>query len=108
MKTNMELDYRTIFKELNRRGIHYMVVGGLAVNFHGIPRMTYDIDLMVSLEPENLLKLVDTLSEWGYRPKVPIDPKDLADEQKRNLWKKEKGMKAVHFYSETAPIGEID
>jgi hypothetical protein len=38
----MDLDYRTIFKEFNRRGIDYLVVGGLAVNFHGVPRITYE------------------------------------------------------------------
>ena len=104
----MELDYQTIFKELNGLGIDYLLVGGLAVNFHGVPRTTYDIDLMVLLEPENILKLVAKLTQWGYRPKIPIDPKDLADENKRSSWIHEKGMKALNFYSETLPIGEID
>ncbi len=104
----MELDFQTIFKELNRLGVDYLVVGGLAVNFHGVPRMTYDIDLMILLEPENILKLVTKLTQWGYKPKVPIDPKDLADEKTRNSWVHEKGMKALNFYSETLPIGEID
>jgi predicted nucleotidyltransferase len=104
----MELDFQTIFKELDELGIDYLVVGGLAVNFHGIPRMTYDIDLMILLEPENILKLVTKLTQWGYRPKIPIDPRDLADETKRNSWVREKGMKALNFYSETLPIGEID
>jgi predicted nucleotidyltransferase len=104
----MELDFQTIFKELNGLGIDYLVVGGLAVNFHGVPRMTYDIDLMILLEPENILKLVTKLTQWGYRPKIPIDPRDLADEIKRESWIHEKGMKALNFYSETLPIGEID
>ena len=104
----MELDFQAIFKEFNGLGIDYLVVGGLAVNFHGIPRMTYDIDLMILLEPENILKLVTKLTQWGYRPKIPIDPRDLADETKRNSWVREKGMKALNFYSETLPIGEID
>jgi predicted nucleotidyltransferase len=104
----MELDFQTIFKELNGLGIDYLVVGGLAVNFHGIPRMTYDIDLMVLLESENVLKLVTKLTQWGYKPKIPIDPRDFADEMKRSSWIREKGMKALNFYSETLPIGEID
>ena len=103
-----ELDYKTIFMGLNKIKIDYLVVGGLAVNFHGIPRMTYDIDLMINLDPGNIIKLVDKLTKWGYKPKVPIDPKDLADEQKRNSWIQEKGMKALNFYSETLPVGEID
>ena len=104
----MELDYLTIFKELNQLKVDYLVVGGLAVNLHGIPRMTYDIDLMIRLESRNILEMVSKLTRWGYRPKVPVDPRDLADNEKRTLWVREKGMKAFNFYSETLPIGEID
>ncbi len=103
-----KLDYQRIFKELNKLGIDYLVVGGLAVNFHGIPRMTYDIDLMVLLQPDNILKLVSKLMQWGYKTRIPVDPRDLAVEVKRNSWMQEKGMKALNFYSETLPIGEID
>ncbi len=104
----MELDFRTIFMELNNLGIDYLVVGGLAVNLHGVPRMTYDIDLMILLQPKNILKLVSKLTQWGYRPKIPVDPKSLANEKKRNEWILEKGMRALNFYSEILPIGEID
>ena len=104
----MDLDYLAIFKELNHLKIDYLVVGGLAVNFHGIPRMTYDIDLMIHLEAQNILRLVSQLNSWGYRPKIPVNPQDLADETKRNSWIQEKGMRAFNFYSETLPIGEID
>src|SRR4030066_1689889 len=103
-----DLDFQSIFRELNKIGVDYLVVGGLAVNFHGVPRMTYDIDLMILLEPENILKLVTKLTQWGYKPKIPIDPTGLADETKRNSWVQEKGMKALNFYSEILPIGEID
>lgn len=104
----MELDYRGIFKELNKLEIDYLVVGGLAVNFHGVPRMTYDVDLMILLQAENIKKLASKLTEWGYRPKVPVNPMDLADDAKRNSWIDEKGMKAMNFYSGKTPIGEID
>ena len=57
---NIDLDYKSIFKELNRLKINYLVVGGLAVNFHGVPRMTYDIDLMILLKSDNILKLIQT------------------------------------------------
>lgn len=104
----MDLDFQSIFKEFNRLKIDYLVIGGLAVNFHGVPRMTYDIDFMILLKEENIRKLVSKLADWGFRPKVPINPMDLADEAGRDSWIKEKGMKAVNFYSEASPIGEID
>lgn len=104
----MELDYKTIFKDLNELNIDYLVVGGLAVNFHGVPRMTYDIDIMILLQTKNILNFVNKLTQWGYKPKIPINPRDLADKSKRDSWIKDKGMKAVNFYSETLSIGEID
>ena len=88
----INLDYEGIFRGLNQIQVEYIVVGGLAVNFHGIPRMTYDIDLMISLEPKNILKLVSTLTAWGYRPKAPVEPDELADEAKRRSWVEDKGM----------------
>jgi predicted nucleotidyltransferase len=102
------LDYQTLFKKLNQQKIDYLVVGGLAVNFHGIPRMTYDLDLMILLEPQNILDTVAFLSKLGYRPRVPVDPKELAEGEKRNSWIKEKNMKAFTFYSDKHPLGEID
>ena len=104
----MDLDYKTIFRQLNESGVDYLVVGGLAVNFHGIPRMTYDIDLMILVESSNILKTVNTITGWGYKPKISVNPRELADQKKREGWVKEKGMKAFNFYSETLPIGEID
>ena len=104
----MPLDYRTLFNEMNEAGIDYMLVGGVAVNFYGIPRMTYDLDLMIALKPENILKLLSKLSDWGYKPRAPVDPNDLADEKKRGIWIREKNMKAFSFYHEKEAIGEID
>jgi predicted nucleotidyltransferase len=104
----MDLDYKAIFKTLNELKVDYLVVGGLAVNFHGVPRMTYDIDLMILLQAENIRKLTAQLKAWGYKPKVPIDPLDLADDTKRMSWIQSKGMKAFNFYSESLPVGEID
>ena len=104
----IDLDYRGVFEEFNRSGIDYLVVGGLAVNFHGVPRMTYDVDIMILMDSANILKCVEKLTSWGYKPKIPVDPKDLASEEKRKAWVFEKGRKAFNFYNEKLPIAEID
>jgi len=104
----MPLDYRTLFQEMNEAGVDYMLIGGVAVNFYGIPRMTYDLDLMIALNSENILKLLSRLSNWGYKPRAPVNPNDLADEKKRAIWIGEKNMKAFSFYHEKEAIGEID
>lgn len=104
----MDLDYKAIFKELNELKIDYLVVGGLAVNFFGVPRLTYDIDLMILLEPDNIRKLISKLTQWGYKSKIPVNPLDFVDESKRSSWIHEKGMKAFNFFSDDLPVGEID
>ena len=104
----MRLDYRTIFEELNKERVDYLLVGGLAVNFHGIPRMTYDIDLIIALESENITRLVSKMTGWGYRPRVPVDPRELADKDKRSVWILDKNMKAFTFCSDSEAIAEID
>jgi hypothetical protein len=102
------LDYLGIFKELNRKKIKYIVVGGMAVNFHGIPRTTYDIDLLLYLEDKNLNKFLRLLKSWGFKPKVPVDIMDFADKNKRAVWIKNKNMKAFNLYNPDWAVREID
>ncbi|MDD5773735.1 MAG: nucleotidyl transferase AbiEii/AbiGii toxin family protein [bacterium] len=102
------MQYDAIFRKFNELDIEYIVVGGLAVNFQGVPRLTYDIDLLIYFSQKNVKKLVNQLLEWGYKPKVPVDPFDFADETIRKKWITEKNMKAFNFYNEKSPIAEID
>ena len=104
----MELDYQRFFRELNQKGIDYLIVGGLAVNFHGVPRMTYDIDLMIHLAPGNINRLIVKLKSWGYVPRSPVQPEELADEQMRAFWIREKNMQAFNFCNDKQPLSEID
>jgi predicted nucleotidyltransferase len=55
-------DIKQISEALQRYGIKYVLVGGLAINFHGRPRMTHDIDLLIDPSPDNLKKLKEALS----------------------------------------------
>ncbi|OGX24063.1 MAG: hypothetical protein A3J51_04100 [Omnitrophica WOR_2 bacterium RIFCSPHIGHO2_02_FULL_45_21] len=102
------LDYLAIFKELNRKKIKYVVVGGMAVNFHGVPRATYDIDLLLYLEDKNLDKFLSLVKGWGFKPRVPVDIMDFAHKEKREDWIKHKNMKAFNLVNPDWAIREID
>lgn len=102
------LDYLGIFKELNKEKIKYIVVGGMAVNFYGIPRMTYDIDLLLDLDDKNLKRFLKLMKEWNFKPKVPVDIMDFANKRKRNDWIKNKNMKAFNLVNPAWAISEID
>jgi hypothetical protein len=102
------LDYLGIFKEFNTKKIEYIVVGGLAVNLLGIPRLTYDIDLLLNMEDKNLKKFLALMKNWGFKPKVPVDIMDFADRDKREDWIKNKNMKAFRLFNPEWPMSEID
>lgn len=102
------LDYLGIFKELNAKKIKYIVVGGLAVNFYGIPRATYDVDLLLYLEDNNLNRFLSLMKEWDFKPKVPVAIMEFADKNKRRSWINNKNMKAFNLVNPNWGISEID
>ncbi len=103
-----EFNYYRIFKGLNAAEIRYIVIGGLAVNFHGIPRMTYDIDILISLDEVNIRKTFDHLSTWGFRLKQPVQPNMISEAEHRERLINEKNLRAITFYHPTNPLAEID
>ena len=91
--------YFDILKELFNRKIDYLIVGGLAVNLYGVPRVTQDIDIILALDKENILKLNGIFSSLGYVPRLPgVDPEELADPVIREDWTVNKNLKAFSFY----------
>lgn len=42
-------DFREFIQSLNDNLVHYLVIGGYAVAFHGYPRYTKDIDILTTL-----------------------------------------------------------
>lgn len=47
------------------------------MNLHGIPRMTADLDLVVSLNSENLARFLNAMREIGYQPRLQVPADDL-------------------------------
>jgi hypothetical protein len=43
----------TVIGALNAAPVRYLIAGGLAVIAHGYLRLTKDLDLVLSLDPEN-------------------------------------------------------
>ena len=46
-------DLVELCKELNRRQVRYLVLGGFAIRNAGYPRETGDVDIMIDTSPEN-------------------------------------------------------
>ena len=100
--------YENIFEQLEKNKVDYLLIGGLAVALYGIPRTTGDIDLMINMNPENLLRLIKTMKQLGFIPKAPVKAEDLADPHKRAEWIQSKNMKVFSFYHPDNPYALID
>lgn len=90
--------YFDLLKEFYDSGIKYLIAGGLSVNLHGIPRVTQDIDIIISLDRNNITAINRIMKRLGYIPSLPVDPDDLADKEIRESWIKNKNLIAFTFY----------
>ncbi len=97
-----------ILDALNRAGVRYLVVGGVAVVLHGHLRTTADLDLVIQLQRENVLRAMRALSELEYRPRAPVPAEGLADPDVREQWIREKGLAVFALWSPAHPTLEID
>ncbi len=100
--------YLNLFKALKDHDINYLLVGGLAVNLHGVPRMTMDVDLLIALDIHNIAKLEACSQLLGLRPSVPIKLADLADESKRETLFREKHLIALSLIGTKPETPTVD
>lgn len=99
--------YEELFDALGQAGVRFAVVGGLAAVLHGVPRMTFDVDLVVDPDPANLAALVTALTDAGYRPRVPVPLTDLADPVRRGELR-DRNMVAFSLWHPLRPVEEVD
>jgi len=92
--------YEEILREFNKMKVKYVLVGGIAVNFHGYARLTMDMDILADMTDDNLKKIITILKKMGYRVKQPVDPMGIANSKIRHDWIHNKNMKAFNFYKE--------
>lgn len=92
--------FEAIVQSLNEANVRYLIAGGVAVNAHGYLRYTQDIDLVIALEPANIIAAFEALATLGYKPLVPVTAEQFANAQLREQWIRDKGMQVLNLYSD--------
>jgi hypothetical protein len=98
----------TIVRALNTAKVQYLIVGGLAVNAHGYERLTRDVDLVISLEPDNIIRGLHALLNIGYTMAIPVTPEEFADSSRRETWRAEKNMIVLKLWSDVHKRTPVD
>ena len=60
------IDFSEFLKLLNAHRVEFLLIGGLAVSYHGYPRSTSDMDVWVAQNRANAERLVACLREFGF------------------------------------------
>jgi len=68
-------DFRDLLVELHDSGAEFVVVGGYAVAFHGHPRATKDLDILVNAAPDNAARVYRALAAFG----APLSTFDVSE-----------------------------
>lgn len=100
--------FEAIVKALNDAGVQYLIVGGIAVNAHGYERFTKDVDLVIGLQPDNIIRGLRALMAIGYNMRIPVTPEQFADPALREEWHREKNMVVLQLWSDLHRRTPID
>lgn len=97
-----------VLAALNAAEVRYLVVGGVAVVLHGYLRTTQDLDLVIHLERENLLRALQAFEGLGFQPLVPVAMTDFAESANREKWIQEKNMIVFSLWHPQEPTRKVD
>ncbi len=62
----LQQDFKELLASFNANGVEYLIVGGYALAHHGAPRFTGDLDLFLNATPDNAMRILAALTEFGF------------------------------------------
>ena len=62
----VQQDFKELLELLNAHKAEYIIVGAYALAFHGVPRFTGDMDILVKPDPKNAESILAALKEFGF------------------------------------------
>lgn len=54
-----------VFRSFQQHDVRYVVIGGIAAILHGVPRATFDLEILIEATPENARRLLDAMQDAG-------------------------------------------
>ena len=62
----VQQDFKDLLALFNAHKVDYIIVGAHALAFHGAPRYTGDMDILVRPDSENAQRILSALKDFGF------------------------------------------
>ena len=70
-----------VFKFFQQHKVRYMVIGGVASVLYGVPRATFDLDILIEATEENAQRLLTALLEAGFGTAAMTNAGDIVEHE---------------------------
>jgi hypothetical protein len=100
--------YLDLFKALQTERVDYVLVGGLAVNLHGVERATMDVDLTLAMDHANLQRFLKAATTLQLKPTLPVPLTALCDEKQIDEWIRDKHLIAFSLHAPAGTLPTVD
>ncbi len=72
---------KDVFSSLQRHKVRYVVIGGIAAVLHGVPRATFDLDILIDPDPDNAKNLLAAFLEAKLGTAAMTTPEELLSQE---------------------------
>lgn len=66
-----------VFASFHKHQVKYLVIGGIAAVLHGVPRATFDLDILIEATEDNVQRLLEAMIEAQLGTATLIDAQEL-------------------------------
>ena len=72
---------QSVFASFQKNDVRYLVIGGIAAVLYGVPRATFDLDILIEPTIENAERLLAALTELGFGTASMTSPDELVSKE---------------------------
>src|ERR1051325_4872448 len=72
---------QTVFASFQKNDVRYVVIGGVAAVLYGVPRATFDLEILIEPSQENAQRLLTALAELGFGTAAMTTAEEIIDKE---------------------------
>ena len=70
-----------VFASFQKNDVRYVVIDGIAAVLYGVPRATFDLDILIEPSQENAQKLLNALADLGFGTAEMTTAEEIIDKE---------------------------